>query len=532
MDYLSLCLICKDENDYLPEWLDYHIAMGVDRFYIYDNDSHVSLRKTLKTYLQAGWVRVIDAPGANQQLAAYDHCLQTFGPHTRWLGFIDTDEFLLPKTAPNLPTLLQEYESFAGLAVSSLFFGSGPHKTRPASGQLAAYCLRTPAEFKENELVKSIVQPAHVLFPNSPHDFLYRENAWCVNENFERVDGQRFPNRIAKIQLNHYYCRSSQEIDAKLRRGNAQSVALARQRFDAINARSTVPDSSILESLATLCHTAALEPANPGAHSRDLLNKIAALARLRTPLPTHLPPAPLGLSSRAAFSAEQQLKSQVRQAIQRDDLPEVQRLKLLRLQMAPGNILLLLELASTTLDLGDFSATWQILSQAWQSSPNNYLVLHGMLIYFLRIENFPMAENTSRLLLQIAPHDLTTQALLTHSLLAQQRWAEALQVGLPVLELAADQNNLPEGMAEFLLGRLSAYLTETHDYPALVRLWRAGCASRPGDLQPQVQLARALLLAGLPGEARQLLIRLPRQPQVLDLLTQADAALASASDIS
>lgn len=525
MDYLSLCLICKDENDYLPEWLDYHIAMGVDRFYIYDNDSRVSLRKTLKAYIQAGWVWVIDAPGANLQLAAYDHCLQTFGPNTRWLGFIDTDEFLLPKTTPDLPTLLQEYEAYAGLAVSSLFFGSGHHKTRPASGQLAAYSLRTPADFKENELVKSIVQPAHVLFPNSPHDFLYRENAWCVNENFDRVDGQRYPNHIAKIQLNHYYCRSSQEIDAKLRRGNAQSVALARQRFDAINALSTVQDSAIQDSLANLFLRAAIQ-------TGDFLKKMATLARLRIPLPANIPTGPVGLTTRAAFSAEQQLKSQVRQAIQRADLPEAQRLKLLRLQMAPGNILLLLELASTTLDLGDFSTTWQILSQAWQFSPNNYHVLHAMLIYFLRLENYPMAENTSRLLLQLAPHNLTTQALLTHSLLGQQRWAEALQLGLPVLEYAAAQTDLPEGMADFLVGQLSAYLSDTRDYPALVRLWRVGCAFQPGDLQPQVQLARALLLDGHLDEARQLLIRLPRQPQVLALLDQLDAPRSSAGDIS
>jgi len=33
MDCLSLCLICKDENDYLAEWLDHHILAGVDRFY-------------------------------------------------------------------------------------------------------------------------------------------------------------------------------------------------------------------------------------------------------------------------------------------------------------------------------------------------------------------------------------------------------------------------------------------------------------------------------------------------------------------
>ncbi len=177
MDYLSLCLICKDENEYLPEWLDYHILMGVDRFYIYDNESRVSLRETLKEYIERGWVVVVDIQGKAMQLYAYDHCLQTFGAQTFWMGFIDTDEFLVPKTAKDLKELLKEYEGYAGLAVSSLFFGSSGHKTRPAVGQIAGYTQRTHETFKENELVKSIVQPQQTLMPNSPHDFIYKENS-------------------------------------------------------------------------------------------------------------------------------------------------------------------------------------------------------------------------------------------------------------------------------------------------------------------------------------------------------------------
>ncbi len=54
MDYLSLCLVCKDENNYLAEWLNYHILMGVERFYIYDNDSQIPVRDTLKDYVRQG----------------------------------------------------------------------------------------------------------------------------------------------------------------------------------------------------------------------------------------------------------------------------------------------------------------------------------------------------------------------------------------------------------------------------------------------------------------------------------------------
>ena len=82
IDYLSLCLICKDENDYLPEWLDYHILMGVDRFYIYDNESRISLRESLADYIARGWAVVMNIPGKAAQLFAYDHCLQI------WIKYI------------------------------------------------------------------------------------------------------------------------------------------------------------------------------------------------------------------------------------------------------------------------------------------------------------------------------------------------------------------------------------------------------------------------------------------------------------
>ena len=47
MDYLALCLYVKDEDEaYLHEWVDYHSLLGVERFFIYDNLSQVSVRET------------------------------------------------------------------------------------------------------------------------------------------------------------------------------------------------------------------------------------------------------------------------------------------------------------------------------------------------------------------------------------------------------------------------------------------------------------------------------------------------------
>ena len=526
MDYLSLCLICKDENDYLPEWLDYHILMGIDRFYIYDNESKVSLRESLKEYIERGWVVVVDIPGIAMQLYAYDHCLQTFGPQTFWLGFIDTDEFLVPKTSLDLKELLKGYEAYGGVAVSTLFFGSGGNKTRPGAGQIASYTLRTHATFVENELVKSIVQPALALMPNSPHDFTYKDGAWCVNENFLRVDGQRFPNYTELIQLNHYYCRSEHEIDMKLRRGNSGAVAWSRKRFDAINSIATYKDVKILKTLEALFLDARQIPGGVMAETKfqagSLLERMSALASIRQPSSLEMLPVREARTFRVEFSSMEELKAQIQMAIMRKELHEVKYLMLLMLQRVPQNINLYADLAVVYLDLDDSVAAWQALSKAWQLSPNSYVVLGGMAFYFLRVENFGMAENTCRLLLNLAPHELIALGMLTHSLIGLERYEEAIKVGAPVVELAGQFGELPDQMGIFLVKKMADYLLERKDYAGAVRLWEAGIKCQPGDIDVLLELSKSLLLAGDKVGARQRLAQVqmlaPKNKIMLDLL--------------
>ncbi|MCL2797815.1 MAG: glycosyltransferase family 2 protein [Firmicutes bacterium] len=43
----SICLIIRDESEYLEEWLRWHIGQGVEHFYIYDHDSKIPRRSNL-----------------------------------------------------------------------------------------------------------------------------------------------------------------------------------------------------------------------------------------------------------------------------------------------------------------------------------------------------------------------------------------------------------------------------------------------------------------------------------------------------
>ncbi len=515
MDYLSLCLICKDENDYLPEWLDYHILMGVDRFYIYDNESRVSLRETLKDYIERGWVVVSDIPGKAMQLYAYDHCLQTFGANTFWLGFIDTDEFLVPKTGQGLKELLKDYEAYGGLAISSLFFGSNRHTTRPSVGQIAAYTWRTHATFKDNELIKSIVQPGLALMPYSPHDFIFKENFWCVNENLLRVDMQDFPNHVEKIQLNHYFCRSEREIELKLRRGNSGDITWPRKRFDVVNRLATIKDVSIFQNLETLFNGSEIDRTclMELPESAGLLEKMAALARIRRPTLLEFS-LPSEMTFRIEVTTFLDIEVQFKAVKARGDFEEIKRWILKKIQISPQRSTLYTDLAICCLNLKESSNAWQALTQAWQFAPNSYSILFGMAYYFLGIKNFAMAENTCRLLLEMAPHNLTVLGLLTETMLGQGRYDEALKVGTPVVELSAQVGELPERMSIFLVKKMADYLLEKKDYPGAVRLWEAGVRCKPGDVNAILELSQALLRNGNKAGARQRLAEAQRlEPQ-------------------
>ncbi len=518
MDYLSLCLICKDENDYLPEWLDYHILIGVDRFYIYDNESKVSLRESLNDYIERGWVVVVDIPGKAMQLFAYDHCLQTFGPFTFWMGFIDTDEFLVTKTCLDLKELLKNYEDYGGLAVSSLFFGSNGHHKRPAAGQIVSYTRRTHTTFKENELVKSIIQPSRVLIPRSPHDFVYKENTWCVNEGLLRVDLQRFPNYTEKIQLNHYYCRSEREIDQKLGRGNSGAVAWPRKRFDLVNKMSEYEDTNILQNLVAIFEKAGIDTLDLNAV--DFVGKMAGIALTRISTPLNMVPPREARSFRPEFTGIEQLKAQMRSS----DKQQVCQLLLRMSQMLPHFINPYIDLSVNYLILNDPGASWQVLTRAWQLAPNTYATLLGMTYYFIKTNNYEMAEKSSHLILNIAPHNLICLGFLTEALLGLGRYSEAIKVGVPVVELSAQVGELPDWQGVLLVKKMADYLLENNDNAGAVHLWEAGVLCQPGEVYPVLELARTLLITGDKATARQRLAQAqkmdPKNREVLELLKQ------------
>lgn len=247
---LTICAIIKDENAYLEEWINYYLLIGAEHFYLYDNESKISVKETLKKLKLSSYVTVRKIKGQGQQMNAYTDCVKRFGESSQWIAFVDMDEFIVPKAYPyNLSEFLEDYKEYGGLNVNWLIFGSNGHKKRTNKPQLESFVLRSETNFPKNRHTKCIIQPKFADKCDNPHYFYYKNEKFAVNENFEPVVGAFSDVSVDKIQINHYYCRSEEEYLEKISRGAGDMIRVRKMAdFHEHNDDTNgVQDTTILE---------------------------------------------------------------------------------------------------------------------------------------------------------------------------------------------------------------------------------------------------------------------------------------------
>ncbi len=214
---LSACAIFQNEDRFLKEWIEFHLLVGIQHFYLFNNLSNDSYRKVLKPYVEEGIVELIEWPYSSEgvvdwndiQCDAYMKAVKISRGQTRWLAILDTDEFLIPVGDSNLVNLLAKYVKYGGVCVNWQMYGTNKVTKVPENSLLIETLLmKAPTEYSENIHVKSIVQPMRVFDCKNPHYCYYKKDYYSVNTNKENCPGP-FNESILldKIRINHYWAR-------------------------------------------------------------------------------------------------------------------------------------------------------------------------------------------------------------------------------------------------------------------------------------------------------------------------------------
>jgi hypothetical protein len=286
--YMSLCCIIKDEDDVIEEWVAFHLSVGVDHILLIDNGPSKNLPTILAPYIAAGKVELVHFwSRGRQQQRAYDRALRYMSGKTRWLGFIDADEFLFPSSEKDLPTVFRDFEDYVAVSVNWVAFGSNGHQEPPPGFVIENFTDRGELDHRlpmtrlrdtsvpddhphaylpMNTHVKTVVDPSRTIRLRTAHHYKYLPGLSAVTENKTPIDAPVTQTvSINRLRINHYWSKSLDQLLRKISKGAveshkrktphnyAQDFALERDR-----AASGVTDTEILRFLpqlnATIAH--------------------------------------------------------------------------------------------------------------------------------------------------------------------------------------------------------------------------------------------------------------------------------------
>lgn len=212
---LSIVAIMKNEGPYLKEWIDFHLLVGVEKFYLYDNESTDDTVQILKPYIERGIVDYTFYPGKMAQNPAYIDAINKHAYDSRWLAFIDLDEFIVPIKYDTIPELLRTLpRNFGALVLTWIMYGSSGHKEKPNG--LVIENFKYYGDKTRNSGCKSIMNPRLCVRQRNPHinDFA----GFLIDENGKKlgtINQSHNPTSHNKIRCNHYVTKSLSEYCAR-----------------------------------------------------------------------------------------------------------------------------------------------------------------------------------------------------------------------------------------------------------------------------------------------------------------------------
>lgn len=222
--YLSLCAIVRDQEHYIKEWLAFHRAVGVEKFYLRLNDcDDRTFEKIRELPFTDDVVVYHDHPkgsGEGAQPSWYRFVLREYGRFTKWMMFIDSDEFFFGTKEDHLPTILERYENYGGLAAHWIIFGHNKRLTPPLLPKELSIESFSKRLFM-SKVVKSCIQPHMIdherLGWHVVHTMATKKP--IVTENFAAIqDNVNAENATADIvRINHYHYRSLHDYMRRIR---------------------------------------------------------------------------------------------------------------------------------------------------------------------------------------------------------------------------------------------------------------------------------------------------------------------------
>jgi hypothetical protein len=210
---VALVCIAKLEDNYIDEWIDYHLKLGFDDIFVYENNWRYNKDRE--------HVIKIPVDGVAKQIVCYNKFIQKYTGEYDWAAFMDVDEFLVLKKHKNIKNFISDYLEYNAIGINWCLFGD--NNLDEPTDDYSVLKRFTKREKKTNKHVKTIVKLNRKIIM-----FIHNTaNTKMVDTNRNLFRGPFNPNGDNNIaQINHYFVKTKKEFIEKCNRGQADSSNL------------------------------------------------------------------------------------------------------------------------------------------------------------------------------------------------------------------------------------------------------------------------------------------------------------------
>lgn len=215
---IAVCAICRNEVDYVEEWIAYYKISGFDSVFIYDNVSDDGTSELLAALDNIGEMTRVHWPrreGIPPQRDAYGHFIEFFSADFDYVLICDLDEFLVVKDG-SVKKLLMDAERMHGnvgaIAFPWLVYGSSGNESSSTDLVIERF---KKCEKKTSPVVKTMFSPKNT-YNMRTHicDLLsgvYLDNNLRVAEWNQLMPIKLKSSSFGRAVIHHYYTKSREE---------------------------------------------------------------------------------------------------------------------------------------------------------------------------------------------------------------------------------------------------------------------------------------------------------------------------------
>eukprot|EP00581_Thalassiosira_minuscula_P009691 CAMPEP_0183709654 /NCGR_PEP_ID=MMETSP0737-20130205/5657_1 /TAXON_ID=385413 /ORGANISM="Thalassiosira miniscula, Strain CCMP1093" /LENGTH=640 /DNA_ID=CAMNT_0025937811 /DNA_START=1 /DNA_END=1923 /DNA_ORIENTATION=- len=250
---IGICCYAKDQEAYIDEWVDYHLALGFTTLHIYDGSEEFWMRQWGERRGTQQGISIVHFPRGNHtdddsiKVNANSHCAERHGKEHHGLVFMDVHDFFVPKTDIIMGTAV---DGHVPRALSNLGSRSGSVSTcaipfeRKLFGHNDKFVYEPLPVTKRFSLQvnQTVDTPAYVLLLKTDlkevtaNSLQTLKNDLIAATSTECIATSRNNTHVWEVSI-HHYLRSRKECNKE------------RTNNDLCNAKGDVEDSTAWEQL-------------------------------------------------------------------------------------------------------------------------------------------------------------------------------------------------------------------------------------------------------------------------------------------